>query len=116
MIFCTGCGKELHETAPTCPHCGKQVNVDAATHPNQVNAKAGSLWPAITSLVLSAWCVLGEISQSSTDNDTTTAGAILATAGLLLGILSLNISPRGKGMAIAGIVLAGIGLCLCLSQ
>lgn len=21
-VFCRGCGKEIHETAPTCPHCG----------------------------------------------------------------------------------------------
>jgi len=22
MVFCHGCGKEIHETAPACPHCG----------------------------------------------------------------------------------------------
>lgn len=22
MVFCRGCGKEIHNTAPTCPHCG----------------------------------------------------------------------------------------------
>jgi TM2 domain-containing membrane protein YozV len=22
MIFCSGCGKEIHETAASCPHCG----------------------------------------------------------------------------------------------
>lgn len=22
MIFCRGCGKEIHESATTCPHCG----------------------------------------------------------------------------------------------
>lgn len=22
MVFCRGCGKEIHETAPACPHCG----------------------------------------------------------------------------------------------
>jgi TM2 domain-containing membrane protein YozV len=22
MVYCRGCGKELHETAPLCPHCG----------------------------------------------------------------------------------------------
>lgn len=22
MVFCRGCGKEIHETAPNCPHCG----------------------------------------------------------------------------------------------
>lgn len=22
MVFCRGCGKEIHSTAPMCPHCG----------------------------------------------------------------------------------------------
>lgn len=22
MIFCSSCGKSIHESAPTCPHCG----------------------------------------------------------------------------------------------
>ena len=22
MVFCRGCGKEIHESAPACPHCG----------------------------------------------------------------------------------------------
>lgn len=22
MVFCRGCGKEIHETARNCPHCG----------------------------------------------------------------------------------------------
>lgn len=26
MVFCRGCGKELHETALTCPHCGAPQN------------------------------------------------------------------------------------------
>lgn len=24
MIYCRGCGKEIHETAKTCPQCGAQ--------------------------------------------------------------------------------------------
>lgn len=30
MVFCRGCGKEIHETAVACPHCGCQ-QVAAAT-------------------------------------------------------------------------------------
>lgn len=34
MVFCVGCGKEIHETAPTCPGCGApqaKVNVETET-------------------------------------------------------------------------------------
>ncbi len=27
MVFCRGCGKEIHETAPTCPSCGAPQSV-----------------------------------------------------------------------------------------
>lgn len=27
MIFCHGCGKEIHETAPSCPNCGAPQKV-----------------------------------------------------------------------------------------
>ena len=31
MVYCRGCGKEIHETAPTCPNCGApQVTPDDA--------------------------------------------------------------------------------------
>jgi len=26
MVYCRGCGKEIHETAKACPHCGAQNN------------------------------------------------------------------------------------------
>jgi len=32
MMFCRGCGKELHETAPICPHCGAPQNVGPTTN------------------------------------------------------------------------------------
>lgn len=27
MVFCKGCGKEIHESAPTCPHCGAPQSI-----------------------------------------------------------------------------------------
>lgn len=29
MVFCRGCGKEIHETAPTCPSCGAPQSAKA---------------------------------------------------------------------------------------
>jgi uncharacterized membrane protein YhaH (DUF805 family) len=30
MVFCRGCGKEIHESAPACPHCGAPQTALAA--------------------------------------------------------------------------------------
>ncbi len=34
MVFCRGCGKEIHETAPTCPHCGAPQKVATVSVPS----------------------------------------------------------------------------------
>lgn len=30
MVFCRGCGKEIHESAPTCPYCGATQKLKGA--------------------------------------------------------------------------------------
>lgn len=30
MVFCRGCGKELHSTAKACPHCGASQSVQGS--------------------------------------------------------------------------------------
>lgn len=52
MIFCRGCGKEIHEAAETCPHCGApQV---ATNNSNQISGDA-KLMLLIESKKKSGW-------------------------------------------------------------
>lgn len=111
MIYCTGCGKQIHETAPMCPHCGKPQHAGAG-YPMDANAAAGPLWAAITSLVLGVLVALTMFDDSEWDADEVGGVLMFSVAGLVLGIVSLNISKRGRGMAIAGIVTSAVG---CLS-
>jgi TM2 domain-containing membrane protein YozV len=45
MVFCRGCGKEIHETAISCPHCGRQ----------QAAAVAGNIKSQSVATVLAAF-------------------------------------------------------------
>jgi TM2 domain-containing membrane protein YozV len=45
MVFCRGCGKEIHETAISCPHCGCQ----------QAAAVAGNIKSQSVATVLAAF-------------------------------------------------------------
>lgn len=112
MIFCTGCGKPLHESAPICPQCGKPQQFVMAAVPAGIETKSGPLWAAIASLVLGIVFMLGLFDDSDWDEDTATGFVLFAVIGLVLGIVSLNTSKRGRGMAIAGIVLSAIGLLI----
>jgi TM2 domain-containing membrane protein YozV len=50
MVFCRGCAKEIHETAPSCPHCGYQ---------QQVVANAGDIKSQSVAALLTAF--LGDL-------------------------------------------------------
>lgn len=62
MVFCRGCGKEIHEEAPSCPHCGAVQgrsalsNKDAAIKPN---GGKGWFWVvAIIVVIIVLWVAI----------------------------------------------------------
>ena len=107
MIFCRCCGKEIHETAPACPHCGGVQHSPATSHQHTTD---GPLWVPITSLTLGIICVLALLDDSQWDKDTIFGLGSFSVAGLVLGAISLNKQKTGKGMAITGVVLSSIAL------
>ena len=38
MVYCHGCGKEIHETALTCPQCGARQKTPSAAQKSKVAA------------------------------------------------------------------------------
>lgn len=44
MVFCRGCGKEIHETARACPQCGAVQNVQLNTFAPDQDDKSAIDW------------------------------------------------------------------------
>ncbi|MEQ1531982.1 MAG: DUF4190 domain-containing protein [Sideroxydans sp.] len=118
MIFCRGCGKQIHETAPTCPHCGFTQLV--ASVPVQESPKT-SIWMSITSLVIGVIVFLAlsaiEFNESGgryyleeSDKEALVGILVFGIAGLGFGVGSLITKSAGKGMAIAGIALSALAI------
>jgi len=38
MVFCRGCGKEIHESAKACPHCGATQSLQGQGSKNRIAA------------------------------------------------------------------------------
>ncbi len=107
MIFCRGCGKEIHELAQNCPHCGApQQSSPTLSNPSE----RSSLGLSIASLVFGIVCWLAIADDSGWDRETIVGCGIFSLAGIVLGAVSLNTQNDGKGMAIAGVVLSAIAL------
>jgi len=46
MVFCRGCGKEIHESAPTCPQCGAPQSIKNTTTDTIPDGIKGWSWGA----------------------------------------------------------------------
>lgn len=76
----------------------------------------GTYWLPIPSLVLGIVCMLALFDDSGWDNDTIVGMLLFAVTSLVLGIVSVSKQEKGKGMAIAGIVLSSISLLALLGM
>ncbi len=106
MVFCRGCGKEIHETAVSCPHCGAVQRIAAKVPENQ----SGTLWLPVPALILGVIVVLALFDESSWAKDTYLGIITCIVSAITLGGFGISTQERGRGMSIAGIVLGVIGL------
>ena len=81
MMFCRGCGKEIHESAPTCPQCGAPQGTATATAPAKGKPSYSSY--AQVPWYRKNWCAI--------------LCALIFTPGLLIILLSGDVYYEDKG-------------------
>lgn len=109
MTYCTGCGHQIHETAPTCPHCGAVQQLAKATLQAAEQAQ-GTLWLPVPALICGLMTVLALFEPSEWTGEEVKAMVIMAVITFVLAGMSLTQQQRGRGMSIAALVLGVIGL------
>lgn len=86
MMFCRGCGKEIHESATTCPHCGAPQVAQAA-----VTQNAGKPWSTGRMVMYGL------------------ASFFLPLIGVIAGIIGmLKEATRKQGVVLLVLALAGV--------
>lgn len=121
MKYCSHCGSELFDEAVICPKCGCPVEHTTAT----VEVKEPKLIPlalvgfilSIVSGVVSMFMFVNSGGSSSTPS-ILLGGLPIGVAGLVCSIIGLvkvkRNKQRGKGFAIAGIVVGAVVCALFL--
>lgn len=88
----------------------RHENIQVVSNPTPIQSYEGSYWLPIPSLVLGIVCILALFDESGWDTDTMVGMLMFAVMSLVLGIVSVSKQEKGKGMAIAGIVMSSISL------
>lgn len=114
MNFCKACGKTVHETATNCPHCGA---VQTPLKPAVLTTHGhGPIWTSITGMACGILPVLSALAPKAWTKEETSGAFLFATVALVLGGISIAKHHRGRGMAIAALVLGVIGLLLAIDS
>ena len=102
MMFCRGCGKEVHDSALLCPHCGAPQG-DMA-----VSSKFNSpRWASITAFVcglISFLLVLDE-PDGRWNHDAIIGGLFVGAIPTTFGAIAILGKQSPQWMAISGLIL-----------
>ena len=87
--------------------------VDISSRANlREDEERGSFWIPISSLVLGILVLLALLDDSVWDRDTIIGIAFLSIISLILGIVGINTQQKGKGLAIAGVIISSLSLII----
>lgn len=106
--YCRACGNRTHESALSCPSCGAVSNL--RTGAAGLRSAHGTLWLPVPALITGLVSFLTLFDDSEWDTQTYLGVFTVGLAGLVLGSYGASSQALGRGMSIAGIVLAVLGL------
>jgi hypothetical protein len=109
MVFCRGCGKEIHNSAPLCPHCGApQIQAAGVT--------SGPLWLAIVSIVLAVLAAICAVQVNSFDRDQLVGGSAIALVALAAGAINLQQKKPGKGISVTAVIVSAVSFFILIGS
>lgn len=110
MVFCRGCGKEIHETAAMCPHCGYHYSSDIIVGGNK------SIWMAIVSSVLALLVFLNWFDVDNWDKDIVVGAWLFVVVSITLSAISLSRNHGGRIFNYISLVVSGITILLLFGK
>lgn len=110
MVYCRGCGKALHETAPTCPHCGYVQTQSLA------NASSNSIWMAVVVSIFALIDFLNWFGIEAWTRNIKNGLWIYSIAILILGVISIQQKRRGFVACVISLIIASLTVLILIGQ
>lgn len=110
FLYCRGCGKQLHSSAPACPNCGTPQMSHSAGVRNA--SPALGIISCIFGIILFLLAIANLDYVIETED--TLAAMLLFIPALVCGVACLVQKKSGKTAAIVGLVTASLGMIFLL--
>jgi hypothetical protein len=113
VAFCSNCGTQLSDDAPTCPQCGHPQTPARPAARRQESSAIASLILGILGIITCPVIlsipaiILGNQAKQKISQDPTLEGEGLARAGVILGWVGVGLGALGAAIAILAIALGG---------
>ena len=111
MLFCRGCGKQIHETAQNCPQCGAIQST--------VAGKEKHHWASIVALISGVVVLLMAFTESDGqwDKDAILGGLVLGAVPISFALYSFTQPQKnGRWMAVTGLILGILVVLIALGS
>lgn len=108
MVFCRGCGKELHESAPACPHCGFIQQMEIKTK--------GSAWMAIIAFSLAVLCFLNWFNLPYWNASMKSGLWMTSILSLIFGIVSLQQKRKLRTLSIISVIIVSLTILILIGK
>ena len=117
MIFCRVCGKQLHESAIACPHCGAPQTFKSGNALVESAASTSSTtWQGIIAMMLATFVFLALFDPNGLDEDEMIGSVMFTVIGMVFGIYSLAAIKHGKTFAAIATVLCFFVMCIAVGM
>jgi len=117
MVFCRGCGKEIHETAPMCPHCGFRYENALVGSPEAViPIENKSIWMTVVSSILALLMFGNWASYPWNDTNQRVGLYIFVFTCIILCWISLSQKRRGKVLNIISLTFSVLTLLMLMGS
>ena len=110
MVFCRGCGKEIHETAIMCPHCGHNYSESSHIDPKK------NIWLAVVSSILALLCFGNWFYISDWDDDTKVGLLLFSVVSIALSAISIHKKHSGKIFNFISIGISVVTILILIGQ
>lgn len=107
MVYCHGCGAEIHNSAPTCPHCGAPQR-SSATASQGADSSSGTSLAQVASFIIACVTFLATLDDSPWDEDMLIGFWFLELIAVVCALVGLAESSKTKGFGVAGLILAAL--------